>query len=187
VSELGGLETGLAELASALEDSGSEYMVIGGLTVLVWGRPRATQDVDVTVRIPEENLAEFVAFIGRRLFLLPEQPVEFLRETHVLPLTTPSGVRVDLIWAVLPYEQQAVERAIVRRFGEVNLRICTAEDLIVHKLASTRPRDWEDVIGVVARQRSALDRLYLDPIVRDLAEGLEDFDMWERYRQLVEA
>lgn len=187
MSELGDLAAGLAELTGALEEYQTPYMVIGGLAVLVWGEPRTTQDTDVTVGVPEERLSDFLAFMSQRLSVLPEHPLEFLHETHVLPIVTPSGVRADVMWAVLPYQQQAIQRAVVRRLGGINLRVCTAEDLILHKLASTRPRDREDVAGVIARQRGRLDRAYLDPLVRSLSEGLENPEILEAYRRLMGA
>ena len=42
-------------------------MVIGGIANAVWGEPRATVDVDVTVSVREEDLSEAVAAIGKRL------------------------------------------------------------------------------------------------------------------------
>jgi hypothetical protein len=186
VSELGDLAAGIAELTAALDEYQAPYMVIGGLAVLVWGEPRATQDIDVTVAVPEERLSDFIAFIGKRLSVLPEHPLEFLHETHVLPIATPSGVRVDIIWAVLPYQQQAIQRAVVRRLGDTNLRVCAAEDLILYKLASTRPRDRDDVASVLARQHVRIDRAYLDPLVRSLSETLENPEILEAYRHLME-
>ena len=63
-----------------------------------------------------------------------------------------------------------------------NVRLCAAEDLVLHKLASERPRDREDVEGVIVRQAGALDREYLDPLVSDLAGALERSEIVEFYR-----
>jgi len=161
-------------------------MIIGGIAVLVWGEPRTTQDIDVTVSVPEDGLADFVDLLRSRLTVLPANPVDFFQGTHVLPVTTPTGVSIDIIRAGLPYEEQAIRRAVLRDLGPVRIRVCTAEDLIVHKLASTRPRDREDVVGIVARQRLLLDRSYLDPLVQSLSETLEDPEIWARYQRLME-
>lgn len=57
---------------------------------------------------------------------------------------------------------------------EVVARLCTPEDLIIYKLLSTRPRDLEDVKGIVRRQGAALDRPYLLKWLRDFELALDD-------------
>jgi len=101
----------------------------------------------------------------------------FVRRTNVLPITEEStAVRVDLIFSHTPYEAEAIRRAIGVQFGDATVRFAAAEDLIIHKLVAGRPRDLEDVRGVLARQLS-LDEKYLqrwllsfsDVVHRDLA------------------
>lgn len=66
------------------------------------------------------------------------------------------------------------------------MRVASAEDLILHKLVSERPRDREDVAGLIKRQRGTLDRAYLDPLVRSLSDTLEDPTIWTWYLQQIE-
>lgn len=73
------------------------------------------------------------------------------------------GVRIDLIRAGLPYEEEAIRRARLLELGGARVRVASAEDLILHKLASERARDRGDVAGVIRRKRGALERTYLDP------------------------
>ena len=186
MAELNRLGAAIEELAAILEDSRTPFMISGGIAVLVWGEPRTTQDIDVTVSVPEDRVGEFVRLLGERLTILPENPVEFLGETRVLPVVTSTGVGADIIRAGLPYEGQAIQRAVTRQLGNVTLHVCSPEDLILHKLASSRPRDFEDVVGVVGRQRSLLDRSYLDPLVRGLSETLESPEILDKYRRLME-
>lgn len=40
--------------------------------------------------------------------------------------------------------------------------------------------------GVMARQRQALDRNYLDPLVRGLADLLDEPDIWDWYAERIE-
>lgn len=39
---------------------GIPYAIIGGLAVQYWGEPRFTQDIDLTVSAPLDNLDNFV-------------------------------------------------------------------------------------------------------------------------------
>jgi hypothetical protein len=62
-----------------------------------------------------------------------------------------------------------------------SVRVCSPEDLIVHKALSERPKDLEDVRGIIRAQGPALDRAYLDPLIRGLAEDLSRPAIWEFY------
>ena len=186
MAELTRLAGALAQVTQLLNQLQVPYMVIGGVANLVWGNPRTTQDVDITVSIPDTNLDQVIEVLGRNLRVLPSDPRTFLDETHVLPLAALGGVRIDLIHAWLPFEEAAIARAQAIILGGVPVRIATAEDLIVHKLASKRPRDAEDATGVLRRQRTSLDRAYLDPLVRSLSEALDEPGIWETYQQEIE-
>lgn len=179
------LEAGVVAVARALDQLGVPYMVIGGFAVTVWGEPRLTQDVDVTI----EADAEDTALVGRLAELFvprTAEPTEFARRTRVLPVETAERVRVDLVFAGLPYERTAIRRAISIEVGGYPIRVCAPEDLIILKIVSPRPRDREDICGVVRRQRRHLDRGYLDPIVAELASALAQPDLLAFYTSLWE-
>ncbi len=154
----------LSELARVLDRSGIPYMVIGGQAVLLHGRPRLTQDIDLTLGVDASALKE-VCRVCREvpLQLLPEDPEEFVRETNVLPVLSPDlKIRVDLIFSFTPYEKEAIGRSISVSLEGYPVRFATAEDLILHKLFAGRVRDLEDVESVVARKRDELDSVYLN-------------------------
>lgn len=175
------LEKGLREIVSFLEDAEIPYMVIGGIANLVWGVTRATQDVDITVQVSEEDFPDFLREIGKAFSILPADPENFVRDTRVLPVQTSNGIRIDLIFAGLPYEETALGRAREIAIQGFPVRICSPEDLIIHKIISERPRDREDVEGIFRQQGSNLDFVYLDPIVRQLGEALGHSDIVEFY------
>jgi predicted nucleotidyltransferase len=178
------LEKGLLQIVSFLEEAGTPYMVIGGFANLAWGVPRTTQDVDITVHVAEEDLSDFVKEIGKGFSILPKDPEGFVKETRVLPVQTSNGIRIDLIFAGLPYEVSALGRAREVKVQEIAVRICSPEDLIIHKIISERPRDREDVEGIFRQQGSNLDFVYLDRIVSELGEALSRSDMADFYQSL---
>ena len=49
-------EQALVTICHVLEGGGIPYMVIGGLANAVWGEPRATLDIDITVWLPDANV-----------------------------------------------------------------------------------------------------------------------------------
>ena len=179
------LERALDEVVHHLEEQRVPYMVFGGIANLQWGRARLTEDVDVKVQVEDLAWDGFIAALGERFTVLPPNPIEFARSTHVVPLETRDGVRIDIVLASLDYERQAIARAVALPLGAVTVRLCTAEDLILHKIISDRPRDREDVEGVILRQRGALDRAYLDPLIRELVRDLERPEVLELYRECL--
>lgn len=161
----------LARLARALETHGIPFMLIGGQAVLLHGEPRLTQDVDVTLGVGPSRLDDLLTLCSEaRLDPLPEDVGGFVRSTFVLPTRDAStGIRVDLIFSTTPYEARAIERAERVAVGGAEVPFATAEDLIIHKLFASRPRDLEDAAGVVRRKGPELDWGYLERWCREFA------------------
>lgn len=153
----------IVRVSRALRSHDLPFMLIGGQAVLLHGQPRLTEDIDITLGVNPEVLPSVLeACTEAGLEILPEDPVEFVRETFVLPAMDPaSSIRIDLIFSDLPYERQAIERAITVDLSGVPIPFATAEDLILHKLFSGRPRDIEDIQGVVLMRGEILDWDYM--------------------------
>lgn len=179
------LEAAVVDLAGFLDDQRIPYMVFGGIAALQWGRPRLTEDVDIKIVVARSGWPAFVDSVGARFKPMPEQPLAFLEQTRVLPVSTPRGIRVDLVMAELPYEVDAVGRSVEVACGGRNVRMCTAEDLVIHKIISSRPRDREDVEHIIVRQGSRLDRAYLDRMIHEMSLGLEDAGIESFYHQCL--
>lgn len=145
-------ETLLARLAHALDAAALPYMVIGGQAVLLYGEPRLTRDVDLTLGVGPERLADVLAVVeGLGLRPLVE-PTPFVAETLVLPCEDPeSGIRVDLVFSLPGYERTALARTNRVEVGGTEVRFASVEDLLIHKLVAARPRDVEDARGVLLR------------------------------------
>jgi hypothetical protein len=154
----------IAELGRGMAERGMPYMLIGGQAVLLHGRPRLTEDIDVTLGLgPADHpgVLELCDHLG--LTPLPEDVATFVTETYVLPARhQETGVRVDFIFSTTPYEQHAIERSQRVEVGGVFVSFATAEDLIIHKLFAGRPRDLDDAVGVVVRKGGELDWTYLE-------------------------
>jgi hypothetical protein len=180
------LETTLAQLAALLEAAGTPYMVIGGFANLQWGRPRLTQDLDITVSAEGVGLAELLLQLAPAFHARVSDPVAFAEETALVPLVSANGTAVDMAIARLTLEFEAISRANFISVGGVPVRFATAEDLILHKIISERARDAEDIEGIVARQRGRLDLDYLRPRVGSLARALERPQMLVEFERLVQ-
>jgi hypothetical protein len=140
--------------AHALDREGLPDRIIGGQAVLLYGEPRLTRDVDLTVAAtPEEFDRVWRVVQEAQLQPLIEDPRSFVRQTWVLPtLDAESGLRVDFIFSWTPYEREAIARARVVPVLGYPVRFAAPEDAIVHKALAGRPRDWEDVGSILRKQ-----------------------------------
>ena len=177
------LEDALLAMAQFLERHHVPYMVVGGVANVVWGIPRTTLDVDITIQVAEEDVEKLIHSLAQVFRARISDPVSFVKQTRVLPLVTKDGVQVDLIFSQLPYEEEAIRRAALQRFQGTDIRVCQPEDLIIYKLVSERPKDREDVRGIIQQQAARLDRAYLDPKVIALARELERSEIALWYEQ----
>ena len=153
----------LARLADLLDAAGIPYMVIGGQAVQLYGEPRLTRDIDLTVGTGIEGLDRITGVCrDAGLRVLVADPAEFAQQTMVLPAVEDrTGIRVDFILSFSEYEQQAIGRSRAVGLGGTDIRFAALEDLIIHKLVAGRPRDIEDVRAVLLKN-PGFDREYLD-------------------------
>ena len=153
----------LEKLAIALEVRGIAYMVIGGQAVLLYGEPRFTRDIDITLGLDAEGADQGVA-LARDLGLTirVEQPRKFVHDTMVLPCEErSSGIRVDFVFSHSEYERVALARVRRERIGKATVAYASLEDLVIQKLVAGRPRDLEDA-RIVLLKNPDYDRAYVE-------------------------
>jgi hypothetical protein len=147
-------EEALAPLLAALRDlvlwfenADIRGAVIGGVAASLLGRPRVTRDVDALAVLDEQQWEKFLSagagfgFVPRRPDVLP-----FARSTRVLLVRHhASGIDVDIVFAGLPFEKEAVARAESLNLGGLRIPLVVPEDLIIMKAVARRPRDIADI------------------------------------------
>jgi len=143
----------IARIGAGLVRHRIPYMIIGGQAVLLYGEPRLTRDIDITLGVNIDRITELLAVVKElSLKPLPEDVEAFAMQTMVLPaVDETTGIRVDFIFSFLPYEREAIGRA--RKIMVLNQDVCFAspEDVIIHKIFAGRPRDMEDVRTVLLK------------------------------------
>lgn len=146
------------EIADFLEARHISYAFIGGLALQYWGEPRLTSDIDVTVLVSNEVLEEFVNVVLKHFRARIKDANSFALKNYMLLIESSEEVPVDISLGIPGYEQEALQRAVLVKFPEVGmLKLLSPEDLIIHKCVAGRPRDIEDVEGILLRQTFELD------------------------------
>ena len=152
----------IRRIGRVLDSQDLPYMIIGGQAVLLYGTPRLTNDIDITLGIDTreiEKVLRAVKSIGLELILRDLRP--FVEETQVLPTRDrESGIRVDFIFSFTPYERQAIARARAVPLGSASVTFAAIEDVIIHKIFAGRPRDLEDVRSM-AIKNPGIDKDYV--------------------------
>lgn len=166
----------LRSLNVFLQRNNIKFCLIGGLAVQVRGKPRFTRDIDLTVLAQLETERElldlFLASFKPRI----EDALNFALLNKVL-LIEAAGVPVDMGIGLTGFEAASVARATMEKIGDqIEVPVCTAEDLIIHKVLAARAGDLEDIRHVLVKNQRALDEKYIIDALKEF-EGLLEQDL----------
>lgn len=89
----------LEKIALGLGKLAIDYMVIGGQALLIYGEPRLTKDINITLGVGVERLKEIQKWVKKSGWKILAGSLEtFVSETWVLPCLDPtSGIRINFI------------------------------------------------------------------------------------------
>lgn len=176
----------LTDLAGWLEVSKMPSMIIGGVASSILGRPRLTHDVDALAILPEADWADAVfAAAGHGIFPRIEGPLDFARRSRVLLMRhAKSGIDIDLTFGRLSFEQMAIDRSEIHEVGGVRVRLPRVEDLLIMKAIARRPKDLQDIEGLLAAHPE-VDIVAVRQWVREFASAMGMSDMLEDFNQAV--
>lgn len=145
-------------LAETFATRSIRYALVGGLATLVRGRPRFTQDVDVLLNVPQVALPGLLEDLSKRGFDFDMATVirEYIRE-HLTVLRF-GTVRIDWLKPVLPLYARTIADATFLPWTEGHqVRVATAECLILTKMVAFRPQDQADIEVLLSANRDSID------------------------------
>jgi len=161
-------------------------MIIGGQAVLLYGEPRLTKDIDVTLGIGIDELNKIKSIAGTlKLKSLLANVEDFVQKTMVFPVVDEkSGIRVDFIFSFSPYEKQAINRAKEIKFGKIEVKFAALEDVVIHKIVAERARDIEDIKSILLKNPDYDDH-YIEKRLGEFDKSLDE-NFREKFKILVE-
>ncbi len=153
---------------------------------MLYGEPRLTRDIDITLGVDIDHLGEVLAVVQElNLKPLPKEIEPFARETMVLPaLDEHTGIRVDFIFSYTPYETEAIKRARKIKIIDQEVNFTSPEDLIIHKIFAGRPRDIEDVRTVLLKNPD-VDLQYIRGWLKEFDEASKEKDFLKTFEGIV--
>jgi hypothetical protein len=164
----------LADLMDWWQSQKVKGLIIGGLAVALLGRPRVTRDIDALVLLAEDRWPDFIN-AGTAFGFIPRHvdALAFARESRVLLLRhEPTAIELDIAFGCLPFEEEAVARAIVMKIAGVSVPLPTPEDLVIMKAVAHRDRDLLDIEGLLVAH-PGLDVLRVRHWVKVFADAFE--------------
>jgi hypothetical protein len=164
--------------------AGHDYpaALVGAVAVSLHGAARPTDDVDLlllSTDAPGRMLASLQASGFEPRF---PDPIAFAEDARVLLVRhVESGVDVDIMLGLLPFEHDCVARSEVRHTSFGQIRIARPEALCVMKLIAGRPHDLRDAAQLLEAYPE-LDRAWVLEQIRQIAELMESAEYLERAR-----
>jgi hypothetical protein len=91
---------------------------------------------------------------------------------------------VDVALGCLPFEEEAVARAVAVAVAGVDVPLATPEDLIVMKAMAQRDQDWLDIDGLLATHPTT-DMRRVRRWLRSFADALEAPDVYGDFEKYL--
>ena len=129
-------------------------MLVGSLSSNFYGVPRSTLDADLVIELGSRNLASVLEGLKDRVRLDPQMVFETVTMSRALRADI-VGMDFTIEFFLLgddPYHQERFRRR--RRVPYYGRDVCfpTREDVVVQKVRWARPKDVEDIRGILAVQ-----------------------------------
>lgn len=174
-----------ADLRKALSSVKVRWYVFGAQAAIVYGSNRLTSDVDVTLDLHETSVAELLKALARHGFEPQIPDRQFIQLTRVIPVVhVKTELPVDLVLAGPGLEDSFFERVVMISIGSTQIPFASAEDLVVMKVLSGRPKDLDDITSILAARRDALDIAAIKKTLKTAEFLLDQSDLLSTFAQL---
>ena len=160
-------------LVTALENLNLPYFITGSTVTIFYGEPRFTNDIDVVVDLPGEEVSAFCRRFPDGDFYVSEEAVRdaVARRSQFKIIHPRSGLKIDLM---IPSSSEFDKS-----------RFAAPEDAIIKKLEYYREggsdKHLRDIAGVLKTSRSEIDLAYIERWTTEL--GLTE--VWHSVRKRV--
>jgi predicted nucleotidyltransferase len=164
----------LRDLEEWLDETRTPHTLLGGIAVSLIAQPRSTRDIDACISV-QPPLWKSLIDSGKSHGFAPrvDDAVAFAERSRVFLLVhEPTGIKIDLSVAGLPFEQEMLSRASTIPVGDFEVKVPSPEDLIITKAVAHRPRDLVDIASIVEIHQK-LDRSRVRRLVKEFATVLE--------------
>ena len=146
-------------IASCFDEDGIPYGIGGALALSIWGMPRATKDVDLSVFVRRDELPRVIDSLERAGVLVNRDDAKRGVERIGLFRGRLGLIVVDVFLSEHPQYDDMHRRTQRISDADGTIAFISAEDLCIHKLIFGRSKDVTDLEGLLATR--TLDLTYV--------------------------
>lgn len=119
-----------------LESAGIQYMITGSIAANFYATPRMTRDIDIVIKVGEEDVENFFALFSRDFYIDREMIKQAVRNRGMFNIIHNEGiVKVDfIIRKDDEYRKTEFDRKNRIDFEGIKIYATSPEDLILSKL-----------------------------------------------------
>ena len=151
--------------------------------MVIYGVPRVTGDIDITIDPGEKGLPGLLAPLRRAGFVPRISDPSFATETRIYPIThRATGWDIDLVLAGPGLEQRFLDEARIVVARGHRIPVIAPEHLVSLKVLASRPKDLEDIRGML--RIAELDHGLVERTLAELEAMLDQSDLRPVYARL---
>jgi hypothetical protein len=182
------IQSAALELLIALAPVASRWgrwYVFGAQAVILYGVPRLSADVDVTLALEPDAPERFAADMAAAGFSLRVDDPDFVRRTRVMPFVhTSTGMPLDVVLAGSGLEDEFLARARQTDVHGTVLPIIDLADLVIAKVLAGRPKDIDDARALWKLHGRTIDADRIRHTLRLLEDALAQSDLVSTFERL---
>lgn len=148
------------EILEGLYKSKVRYLIVGGLSVNLYGVPRITQDIDIVVAMSKENILKITSLLKGLGYIprLPVNPDDLANHDKVKDWIENKNLKafsfyhkkdnykvIDIVLVhPLDFEKSFINRT-VKKAKDIDIYLASVDDIIKMKEFSGRTQDFSDI------------------------------------------
>jgi hypothetical protein len=169
----------IEEVVQVFANLGIPYALGGSMASSLLGKPRFTEDADISVEPFPGQESTLVSNFGPDYYVSLQAVQQAVRQRSSFNIIhSRSGFKIDVfVCKDRPFEQSVMARRRLVQLADrpdQSIVVVSPEDIILLKLEWYRlgdeisDRQWSDILGVLKVQAGKLDEAYLDLWAADL-------------------
>ena len=165
-----------------------DYFIIGRIAVACWGFPVTTLNIDIVLSIKDKEIKILLnEFIKADFIFSKENVYKKLSQGKPAKLWFKENFSIDLRIVKFTIDYEALNRANIFKIWDREWKITPPEELIIYKLGSAKPKDWEDIRGILKNKELKLDWKRMKWLSETLEKEFEPgfFKKFERLKKLI--
>jgi hypothetical protein len=185
-NDLDPITESLSVLTKYFEENEIPYVIVGGVSVMVFGRARMTLDIDIIVDHSKIDREDFITYLTENGFdanLL--DLAGFDDHTHCSFFLKRGMFRIDMKGMYSQAEKESIEMAVDSVFNNVKVKINHPINIILYKLLFGSEQDYEDALAVYARMKDSINHAHLKERAIQLQLSLQLSEFLEKANELI--